>query len=1227
MSRFRTADVRTAAFCRPATDSAPRANGGCRRRASGIIGFALTLLLMSGALPVAVVSFPLAAPVSLASATADDSLQNFTSETALLRWRQGSLSWADLRRLAVGDQATAAAVPAELPPAPAVAPSSGIWAVGGLRVLHLGPGSLVRRVASQKSAAGHVKVIHDLDLGSGIQALAVDAAGLGLLLDAHLEGRLLLDRCGRPALDVSRAQVGAEVLEKAPWNLGVDWSGTIAVLDSGCDTAHGDLGDPPDDDNDGPPPAVGDAADWYPADWGWSLSQGYKVVGWHDVTDDFPLAAGPWDYHYHGTALASVAAGSGSVNPVYRGIAPAARLTVVKFYDFDGLWRTWAGDFLAACAWTLDNAAQYRVRTVLCAVNWDEDLGISAAMDAFLAAGILPVGAMGNQGSDSAGPGFPARLPAVLTVGACNDAVAVAAYSGRGTAVVAKPDLLAPGGGLLASRGRITAADNEPDDSYSGRVGTSLAAAHAAGSVFTLGEALRDAGLVMPPAAPSAAALRGVMLLTADPVTLAETADGTGVMALPVPAQPDTVQGWGRLRLDAAVEAIRLPLSPGQTQWDTLTAVYPVCARRLITVPGGSYRLEAVPAGGLDVRVEVADPLELGLDTSGAPVLRADFGGSGQRETLDLVGPVGGWISVAVKALQGQGQVAISLIATDSPTAPGAVFTLPGALSGDPNVADLDGDGDPSLILPSRVGVDQTARSLNVTDLAGNARPGWPVFVYPDPSSQGGLGRPLAWNLDGVPGDEIVVASQFGSVYFCSGTGSVEEVPWTVNLPLQGPVGMLAADDKPLVAVAAQSGEVRIWEDGPVLRASRRLGHSHPLAPAVGIFEGQAGEALVLACRDGFITVLDQSLRDLPGWPKFLAHNLTLPPVLLDRDGDRFHEIAVPVWAGLGDDLVVRLFHADGTPAPGDSTVLAPPAGGQWLKLSSASVGGAYAADGLSLDLVGLMDNGLAGESAAWAFGLVRLTPSGQVQGEIWPGFSVSAIADQSRLTLDASWVATPLAYGPDSGGEVETLALTHFRWQDLLFGFASLPGGGTQWLRGAAAGVSLEAREPADMGGVGSGEVTGLGAMLVRRGHQYLRVGVRNEQVCVLALPGMAPAFPAWMSSRADGRNTGAAALSTGASGVALQTAGGGGLRAFPNPSTGRIFLAPRGGDPEGRALLEVFDVRGRRLVRREVVANQGGWLWDGRNAAGRPLPAGVYLAAVQQGGTRAVTRITLTR
>jgi DNA-binding transcriptional LysR family regulator len=72
-------------------------------------------------------------------------------------------------------------------------------------------------------------------------------------------------------------------------------------------------------------------------------------------------------------------AGSGDVDPDYRGLNPGGRLTVVKFYDFDGVWHTWAGDFLAACAWILENRDTYRVRTVLAAVNWEVDLGLSEA--------------------------------------------------------------------------------------------------------------------------------------------------------------------------------------------------------------------------------------------------------------------------------------------------------------------------------------------------------------------------------------------------------------------------------------------------------------------------------------------------------------------------------------------------------------------------------------------------------------------------------------------------------------------------------------------------------------------------------------------------------------------------------------------------------------------------------------------------------------------------------
>ena len=43
---------------------------------------------------------------------------------------------------------------------------------------------------------------------------------------------------------------------------------------------------------------------------------------------------------------------------------------MIKFYDFDGTWHQWAGDFLLACDWLLENHQTHRVRVALAAVNW-----------------------------------------------------------------------------------------------------------------------------------------------------------------------------------------------------------------------------------------------------------------------------------------------------------------------------------------------------------------------------------------------------------------------------------------------------------------------------------------------------------------------------------------------------------------------------------------------------------------------------------------------------------------------------------------------------------------------------------------------------------------------------------------------------------------------------------------------------------------------------------------
>jgi quinoprotein glucose dehydrogenase len=71
--------------------------------------------------------------------------------------------------------------------------------------------------------------------------------------------------------------------------------------------------------------------------------------------------------------------------------------------------------------------------------------------------------------------------------------------------------------------------------------------------------------------------------------------------------------------------------------------------------------------------------------------------------------------------------------------------------------------------------------------------------------------------------------------------------------------------------------------------------------------------------------------------------------------------------------------------------------------------------------------------------------------------------------------------------------------------------------------------------------------------------------------------------------------------------------LAASPNPFTASLAMRP----PDGRPLerLDIVDATGRR-VRAWEGPLEGGLVWDGRDAAGRPAPAGVYLVRARVAG-----------
>jgi hypothetical protein len=85
--------------------------------------------------------------------------------------------------------------------------------------------------------------------------------------------------------------------------------------------------------------------------------------------------------------------------------------------------------------------------------------------------------------------------------------------------------------------------------------------------------------------------------------------------------------------------------------------------------------------------------------------------------------------------------------------------------------------------------------------------------------------------------------------------------------------------------------------------------------------------------------------------------------------------------------------------------------------------------------------------------------------------------------------------------------------------------------------------------------------------------------------------------------------------------------LRAAPNPFNPRTTLAFVA-DAPAAARLALYDARGQlvRVLLDEVVsAGARSVTWDGTDTTGRPVAAGVYLARLEVGGQRVVSRVTL--
>ncbi|WP_326657828.1 S8 family serine peptidase [Streptomyces sp. NBC_00385] len=243
------------------------------------------------------------------------------------------------------------------------------------------------------------------------------------------------------------------------WAAGYTGKGVkVAVLDTGIDAGHPDV-----------------AA---------------SIVASKDFTGNGSTADG----HGHGTHAASSVIGNGSASQgKYReGVAPDASLYVGKVLTDSGSGPT--SVVLAGMQWAVENGVEVVSMSLGAPVKLCND-PMAAAVDQLSASSdTLFVIAAGNTGPGPGTVSSPGCAVSALTVAADDSNLKTASFSARGPVDdgaghhYLKPDMAAPGVGVIGARAAGTSLGAPVDENYTTLSGTSMATPHVAGAAAVLAQ-------------------------------------------------------------------------------------------------------------------------------------------------------------------------------------------------------------------------------------------------------------------------------------------------------------------------------------------------------------------------------------------------------------------------------------------------------------------------------------------------------------------------------------------------------------------------------------------------------------------------------------------------------------------------------------------------------------------------------------------------------------------
>ncbi|MEU0187492.1 S8 family serine peptidase [Streptomyces sp. NPDC006207] len=269
---------------------------------------------------------------------------------------------------------------------------------------------------------------------------------------AAVTPRISLDGKVKALLDRSTAQINAPTA----WKAGYEGQGVkVAVLDTGVDANHPDL------------------------------------AGRIAEAKDFSGSGNTDDHFGHGTHVASIVGGTGAASSgTRRGVAPQADLLIGKVLDDNGYGSE--SGIIDGMEWAAGEHAKVVNMSLGADAETDGTDPMSQALNTLTAStGTLFVVAAGNSGPGQSTVGTPGAADAALTVGAVDRDDSLAPFSSRGPRFgdgAVKPDVTAPGVGIVAARASGTTLGDPVDANYVALSGTSMATPHVAGSAALLAQ-------------------------------------------------------------------------------------------------------------------------------------------------------------------------------------------------------------------------------------------------------------------------------------------------------------------------------------------------------------------------------------------------------------------------------------------------------------------------------------------------------------------------------------------------------------------------------------------------------------------------------------------------------------------------------------------------------------------------------------------------------------------